>query len=68
MNNKLSATMGAAKVSVVYVVCTDVNNLYVFDNNEERRMHQMPLTGENFKHDNKLVYNMLKAACVKSDA
>jgi hypothetical protein len=32
-------------------------------------MHQMPLTGgENFKRENKLVYNMLKAAGVKSDA
>ena len=66
--NKLSATMGAAKVPVVYVVRTDVDNSYVFDEDEERRMYQMPLTGENFKRDNKLVYNMLKAACVKSDA
>jgi hypothetical protein len=66
--NKLSATMGAAKVPVVYVVRTDVDDLYVFDNDKERHMYQMPLTGENFKRDNKLVYNMLKAACVKSDA
>ena len=28
----------------------------------------MPLTGENFKRDNKLVYQMLKWACIKSDA
>jgi hypothetical protein len=66
--NKLSATMRAAKVPVVYVVRTDVDDLYVFDDDEERRMYQMPLRGENFKRDNKLVYNMLKAACVKSDA
>ncbi len=66
--NKRSATMGAAKVPVVYVVRTDVDDSYVFDDDEERRMYQMPLTGENFKRDNKLVYNMLKAACVKSDA
>ncbi|KAI2506812.1 hypothetical protein MHU86_7597 [Fragilaria crotonensis] len=33
--NKLSATMGAAKVPVVYVVHTDVDDLYVFDDNEE---------------------------------
>ncbi len=26
------------------------------------------LTGENFKRDNKLVYNMLNASCVKLDA
>ncbi len=66
--NKLSATMGAAMVPVVYVVRTNVDNLYVFDDYEERRMYQMPLTGKNFKSDSKLVYNMLKAVCVKSDA
>jgi hypothetical protein len=50
------------------MLCTDVNDAYVFDNKEERRVYQMPLTGENFKRNNKLVYNnMLKAACVKSD-
>ncbi len=53
---------------MVYVVRTDVDGLYVFDEDEERRMYQMPLTGETFKRDNKLVYNMLKAACVKLDA
>jgi hypothetical protein len=31
-------------------------------------MYQMPLSGENFKRDNKLVYNMLKLACIKTDA
>ena len=66
--NKLSATMGAAKVPVAYIVRPDVEGTYVFDDEEERRMYQMPLAGENFKRDNKLVYNMLKAACVKSDA
>jgi hypothetical protein len=66
--NKLSATMGVAKVPVAYVVRTDVDDSYEFGDDEERRMYQMPLTGENFKRDNKLVYNMLKAACVKSDA
>ena len=40
---------------------------YVFDNNEERRVYQLPQTGENFKHENKLVYNMLKATNIKSD-
>lgn len=66
--NKLSATPGAAKVPIVYVVRPDVDDAYVFEDDEEERMYQMPLTGENFKRDNKLVYNMLKAACVKSDA
>jgi hypothetical protein len=28
----------------------------------------MPLTGKKFKRDNKLVYQMLKLACIKSDA
>ena len=28
----------------------------------------MPLEGENFKRDNKLVFQMLKSACIKSDA
>jgi hypothetical protein len=60
--------MGAAKVPVAYIVRPDVEGTYVFDDEEERRMYQMPLAGENFKRDNKLVYNMLKAACVKSDA
>jgi hypothetical protein len=66
--NKLSATMGAAKIPVANIVRPDVEGPYVFDDEEERHMYQMPLAGENFKRDNKLVYNMLKAACVKSDA
>jgi hypothetical protein len=35
--NKLSATMGAAKVPVAYVVRADVDGSYVFDEEEERR-------------------------------
>ena len=66
--NKLSATSGAAKVPLVYVVRGDVEAGYEFEDDEDERMHQMPHTGENFKRDNKLVYNMLKAACVKTDA
>jgi hypothetical protein len=66
--NKLSATMGAAKVPVAYVVRADVDGSYVFDKEEERRMYQMPLTGENFKCNNKLVYQILNSACLKSDA
>ena len=30
----------------------------------EARRYQVPLEGQNFKHDNKLVYKLLKAACV----
>ena len=28
----------------------------------------MPLSGENFKRDNKLVDNIMKSACIKTDA
>jgi hypothetical protein len=67
--NKLSATMGAAKVPLSYVVRPNVDTSYVFEDDDEERMYQMPLVGENFKQDNKLVYSsMLKAACVKTDA
>jgi hypothetical protein len=66
--NKLSATMGAAKVPLSYVVRRDIDLSYVFEDEDEGRMYQMPLTGENFKRDTKLVYSMLKAACVKTDA
>jgi hypothetical protein len=63
--NKLSATMGAAKVPVVYVIRDVLDDNYEFEDNEERRIHQMALAGESFKRDNRLVYRMLKAACVK---
>jgi hypothetical protein len=66
--NKLSATVGAAKVPVVYVIRDVLANDYEFEDDQERRIHQMPLAGESFKRDNRLVYGALKAACVKSDA
>jgi hypothetical protein len=66
--NKLNATMGAAKVPLAYVVRAEIENAtYMFEDEEEERMHQMPLSGENFKRDN-IVYNMLKSACIKTDA
>jgi hypothetical protein len=40
----------------------------LFWEDDERRRYQMPLDGQNFKHDNKLVYKLLKAACVDTDA
>ena len=67
--NKLNATMGAAKVPVDYIVrpeWDDDDELFLDD--DEMRRYQMPLEGENFKRDNKLVYQMLKSACIKSDA
>jgi hypothetical protein len=63
--------MGAAKVvPVVYVVRAEIENAtyYVFEDEEEERMYQMLLNGKNFKCDNKLVYNMLKSACITTDA
>ena len=68
--NKLNATMGAAKVLPIdYIVrpeWDDDDELFLDD--DEMRGYQMPLEGENFKRDNKLVYQMLKSACIKSDA
>jgi hypothetical protein len=67
--NKLSATLGAAKVPIDYVVRPDIDeHEELFLDDDEERRYQMPLTGENFRRDNKLVYTMLKAACIKSDA
>lgn len=67
--NKLNAMMGAAKVPIAYEIRNSVDDNYIFEDKGEKPMHQMPLTGgENFKRENKLVYNMLKAAGVKSDA
>ena len=67
--NNLCAIMGAAKVPIDYIVrpkWDDTNKLFL-DNNKMRRF-QMPLEGKNFKHDNKLVFQILKLACIKSDA
>ena len=67
--NKLNATMGAAKVPVDYIVrpkWDSEDELFLED--DELCRYQMPLTGENFKRDNKLVYQMLKSAYIKSDA
>ncbi len=65
--NKLIATMGAAMVPVAYVVCPDVGSDYEFEDDKARPMYQMPLSGENYTRDNKLVHNMLKVACIESD-
>ncbi len=44
----------------------DTDELFLDD--DEMRRFQMPLEGENFKWDNKLVFQILKLACIKSDA
>ena len=69
--NKLSATNGAAGVPVDYVVRPELDfddELFDYDDDEQRRLYEMPLTGTNYKHDNRLVYGMLKAACIRTDA
>ena len=62
--------MGATGVPINYIICPETEEVDVelfWDNNETRR-YQMPLEGQNFKHNNKLVYKLLKAACVDTDA
>ena len=66
--NKLSATMGAAKFPIDYVVRPEIDDDYEPMDDDEERRYQIPLTGENFKRDNKLVYTLLKSACIKTDA
>ena len=67
--NKLSAIMGAAKVPIDYIVRPDWDDTdELFLDDDEMRRFQMPLEGENFKRDNKLVFQILKSACIKSDA
>ncbi len=67
--NELSAIMGAAKVPIDYIVrikWDDTDKLFIDDN--KMRRFQMPLEGENFKPDKKLVFQILRSACIKSDA
>jgi hypothetical protein len=46
------------------VICNDIAGDYEHkDSNEDVRMYQMPLTGENFKQDNKLVYASYVEIC-----
>ncbi|KAI2498698.1 hypothetical protein MHU86_15765 [Fragilaria crotonensis] len=66
--NKLSATMGAAKFPIDYVVRPEIDDDYEPMDDDEERRYQIPLAGENFKRDNKLVYTLLKSACIKTDA
>ncbi|KAI2503355.1 hypothetical protein MHU86_11075 [Fragilaria crotonensis] len=66
--NKLSATMGAAKFPIDCVVRPEIDDEYEPVNDDEQRRYQIPLTGENFKRNNKLVYTLLKSACIKTDA
>jgi hypothetical protein len=68
--NKLNATLGAAGGPMDYIIRPEVedsdNELFWKDN--EVRRYQIPLERQNFKHDNKLVYKLIKAASVDTDA
>jgi hypothetical protein len=67
--NKLNTTLGAAGVPINYIIRPEVEdslNKLFWDNNEARH-YQMPLEGQNYKHDNKLVNKLLKAACVDTN-
>ena len=68
--NKLNVTLGAAGVPIDYIRRPEVEDSdnELFWEDDERQRYQMPLEGQNFKHDNKLVYELLKAACVDTDA
>ena len=68
--NKLNATMGTANVPLDYVVrpeLEDEDDILFLEEDEEVR-YRMPLEGQNFKQDNKLVYKILKASCLDTDA
>ena len=67
--NKSNATLGAAKVPLDYVIRPELEGSddELFFEDDKVRRYQMPLEGQNFKHDNKLVYNLLKAACVDTN-
>ena len=55
------------KVPIIYVIREFIKIGHEYEDDDEQQMYQMPLTGGNFKRNNKLVYNMLKTACVTTD-
>ncbi len=62
LSNKLNAVLDSAN----YIICPEVedsDNELVWEDNEAQH-YQMPLEGQDFKHNNKMVYKLLKAACV----
>ena len=61
--NLLSRTYGAMKVSLRYVVRSEVVPTEYADD-EERRMFQLPLQGVSYDQDNRDVYRKLKAFLV----
>jgi hypothetical protein len=66
----LNATLGGAGIPIEYIIRTDVEGSdgELFWEDDKRRRYQMPLEGQNFKHDNKLIYKLLKAACDNTNA
>jgi hypothetical protein len=66
----LNPTLGAASNPIDYIILPEIEDSegkLFWDNNEARR-YRMPLEGQNFKHDIKLVYILLKAACGDTNA
>ena len=56
--------MDAAKFLLASMIHNDIVGDYEHkDSNEDVMMYQMPLTGENFKRDNKLVYASYVEIC-----
>ena len=67
--NKLSAIMGAMKVPIDYIARPESDKGgKLFLDNDETRHCQIPLEDKNFKRDNKLVFQILKLARIKSNA
>ena len=68
--NKLSATTGVSGSAVNYVIQPDIEDAdELFMEDDEVRLYQIPLKGPAYKQQvNRLVYSMLKAACVETDA
>ena len=63
--NLLAQTQGAQKENLKYVV-RPANSPAEFSDESERRMFQLPLTGEPFVEDSKTVYRLLKGFLVNT--
>ena len=67
--NKLNATLGAAGIPLNYIIRPEVEDIddELFWKDNERRRYKMPLEGQNFKHDNILVYKLLNTDALGVD-
>ena len=66
--NMLAGKLGAATTSLKYVVRKDVEDDYEFADDDEARLYEYPHYGQSFRQDNKTVYQLLKAKCLKTAA